>query len=89
MIAGQVALSSNTAVEDSPRDATVISNAVKEGEAKGLNQTLISISFKAQIEASKVVQYSLLVDLHRHGARSNQSRHHRPARTGSDPNRNY
>jgi chorismate mutase len=64
-IAEQVALAkwdSHAAVEDAPREAQVITSAVKEGELKGLDRTFVSNFLRAQIEASKVIQYSLLAD---------------------------
>lgn len=65
LIAGQVALAkwdSGAAVEDVPREAQVIRNAVRDGDSKGLDPTSLSNFFKAQIEANKVIQYSLLAD---------------------------
>ncbi len=70
-IAEQVALSkwdSGTAVEDAPREAQVIAGAVKAAESKGLDSAAVSSFFKAQIEANKIVQYSLLADWRRAGA---------------------
>jgi len=69
-IAEQVALSkwdSGTAVEDASREAQVIVGAVKAGDEKGIDSTSITRFFKAQIEANKVVQYSLLADWRRAG----------------------
>jgi chorismate mutase len=69
-IAEQVALAkwdSHAAVEDAPREAQVIMSAVKDGELKDLDRTFVSNFFRAQIEANKVVQYSLLADWHRVG----------------------
>jgi chorismate mutase len=69
-IAEQVALSkwdSGAAVEDAPREAQVIQGAVQDGKAKGVDETAVSSFFKAQIEANKVVQYSLLADWRRAG----------------------
>jgi chorismate mutase len=69
-IAQQVALAkwdSQAAVEDAPREAQVIMGAVKYGESRGLDQTFVSNFFRAQIEANKVVQYSLLADWNRAG----------------------
>src|SRR5215469_9750281 len=57
VIAEQVALAkwdSGTQVEDVPREAQVISDATKQGEARGLGQASVSDFFKAQIEASKL-----------------------------------
>lgn len=69
-IADQVALAkadSGAAVEDIARENQVIENAAKEGAAKGLEKDTISNFFKAQIEANKIVQYSLLNDWRRSG----------------------
>ncbi|MCU1258572.1 MAG: chorismate mutase [Bryobacterales bacterium] len=69
-IAEQVAFAkwdSHAAVEDAPREKQVIMAAVKYGESKGLDGTLVSKVFAAQIEANKLVQYSLLADWHRAG----------------------
>jgi chorismate mutase len=69
-IAEQVALAkwdSGAAVEDLPREAQVIMDAVREGDSKGLDPTSVSNFFKAQIEANKVMQYSLLADWRRSG----------------------
>lgn len=69
-IAEQVALAkwdSGTAVEDAPREAQVITGAVKMGESKGLDEASVSSFFRAQIEANKLVQYSLLADWRRAG----------------------
>jgi chorismate mutase len=70
-IATQVAFAkwdSGAPVEDEAREEQVIAAAVREGEAKGLNRTFVSQFFRAQIEANKLVQYSLLADWHRIGA---------------------
>jgi chorismate mutase len=56
-----------TPVEDAPREEQVIISAVKEGESKGLDGTFVSDFFRAQIEANKVVQYSLLSEWYRLG----------------------
>jgi chorismate mutase len=69
-IAEQVALAkwdSHAAVEDAPREAEVIMSAVNDGESKGLDQVFVSNFFRDQIEANKVVQYSLLAAWHRAG----------------------
>jgi chorismate mutase len=69
-IAEQVALAkwdSGAAVEDVPREAQVITGAVKMGESKGLDEASVSSFFGAQIEANKLVQYSLLADWRRAG----------------------
>jgi len=70
MIAEQVALAkwdSGAPVEDAPREAQVIHSAVEAGEARGLDEASVTAFFRAQIEANKVVQYSLLADWRRHG----------------------
>ena len=61
VIAEQVALAkwdSGTAVEDAPREAEVMTSAIRAGESRGLDQGLVSNFFRAQIEANKLVQYS-------------------------------
>jgi chorismate mutase len=70
LIAEQVALAkwdSGAAVEDVSREAQVITGAVRDGDSKGLDPTSVSNFFKAQIEANKVIQYSLLADWRRSG----------------------
>jgi chorismate mutase len=70
LIAEQVALAkwdSGATVEDPPREAQVIMAAVRDGVSRGLNPTSVSNFFKAQIEANKVIQYSLLADWRRSG----------------------
>jgi chorismate mutase len=69
-ITEQVALAkwdSGAAVEDVPREAQVITGAVKMGESKGLDEASVANVIRAQIEASKLVQYSLLADWRRAG----------------------
>jgi len=70
LLAEKVALAkwdSGAAVEDRPREAEVIQKAVKDGSAIGLDSTLVEAFFRAQIEANKLVQYSLLADWQRDG----------------------
>lgn len=70
VIAEQVALAkwdSGTPVEDVSREAQVILDAAKKGEARGLDRASVSDFFKAQIEANKLVQYSLLAEWRRVG----------------------
>jgi chorismate mutase len=70
LIAEQVALTkwdSGAAVEDLPREAQVIRAAVRDSDSTGLDPTLVSNFFKAQIEANKLIQYSLLADWRRSG----------------------
>jgi chorismate mutase len=70
-IAEEVALAkwdSGAPVEDEAREAQVISGAVKAAEARGLKADEVSRFFKAQIEANKEVQYSLLAEWRRAGS---------------------
>jgi chorismate mutase len=70
VIAEQVALAkwdSGTPVEDTSREAQVIASAIREGESRGLDQASVSNFFRAQIEANKLVQYSLLAEWRRVG----------------------
>jgi chorismate mutase len=69
-IAEQVALAkweSGMPVDDVPREERVIVSAVRAGESRGLDQTAVSNFFRAQIEANKLVQYSLLAEWRRVG----------------------
>jgi chorismate mutase len=69
-VAERVALAkwdSRVEVEDEAREAQVIHSAVQYGTSKGLNERLIVKIFTAQIEANKLVQYSLLADWRRNG----------------------
>ena len=56
-----------TAVEDPPREEHVIASAVTEGKTEGLDSAVVSRFFRAQIEANKVVQTSLLSTWHKAG----------------------
>jgi chorismate mutase len=56
-----------TAVEDPPREQHVIASAVSAGKTEGLDPAVVSRFFRAQIEANKVVQSSLLSTWHRAG----------------------
>jgi chorismate mutase len=56
-----------TAVEDQPREEHVIASAVSEGKTEGLDSAVVSRFFRAQIEANKVVQSSLLSTWHKAG----------------------
>jgi chorismate mutase len=58
---------SGTAVEDPSREEHVIATAVTEGKTEGLDPTVVSRFFRAQIEANKVVQSSLLSTWHKAG----------------------
>lgn len=55
-------------VEDAAREADVMTAAVKAGQSRGLDRDFVSNFFKAQIEANKLVQYSLLATWHRAGS---------------------
>jgi chorismate mutase len=55
-------------VEDTTREAEVITAAVKAGQSRGLDREFVSNFFRAQIEANKLVQYSLLASWHRAGS---------------------
>lgn len=64
-IAEQVALAkwdTGTPVEDAAREAQVIASATKAGESRGLDPASVSNFFRAQIEANKLLQYSLLAE---------------------------
>ena len=70
--ARQVALANWDArleVEDTAREAEVMKTAVTAGQSKGLDRDFVSNFFRAQIEANKLVQYSLLADWRRAGQR--------------------
>jgi len=70
VIAERVALAkwdSRVEVEDAAREAQVVHSAVQYGASKGLDERLIVKVVTAQIEANKLVQYSLLADWHRKG----------------------
>src|SRR5499427_6530695 len=70
LIAEQVALAkwdSGAPVEDASREDHVIGSATKAGESRGLDPTSVSNFFRAQIEANKLVQYSLLAEWRREG----------------------
>jgi chorismate mutase len=70
LIAEQIAFAkwdSGGAVEDLPREAQVITGAVKDGVSRKLDPTSVSNFFKAQIETNKTIQYSLLADWRRSG----------------------
>ena len=76
VIAEQVALAkwdNGMPVEDASREDHIISCATKAGLSRGLDPTSVSNFFRAQIEANKLVQYSLLADWHREGRASDHS----------------
>ena len=69
-LAEQIALAkwdSGTPVEDAAREAQVIASATKAGESRGLDPAWVSDFFRAQIEANKLIQYSLLAEWRRLG----------------------
>jgi chorismate mutase len=70
LIAEQVALAkwdSGVPVEDAPREAQVMLTVIQAGKSRGLDEAAVSNFFRAQIEASKPVQYALLADWPRVG----------------------
>lgn len=76
-IAKQVAFAkwdSGSPVEDTLRETQVIVSASNAGESKGLDKAFVASFFRAQIEANKLVQYSLLSDWRRLG----RAPHHLP-----------
>lgn len=69
-IAEQVALAkwdNGIPVEDASREDQVIVSAPKAGHSRGLDPTAVSNFLRAQIEATKLVQYSLLSEWRRVG----------------------
>jgi chorismate mutase len=58
---------SGSRVTDTAREEQVISSAIKEAEPYHLDRVLVTDFFMAQIEANKLVQFSLLADWHRAG----------------------
>lgn len=54
-------------VEDVAREAQAVHSAVQYGVSKGLDERFVARVFSAQIEANKLVQYSLIADWHRNG----------------------
>jgi len=70
LIAEQVALAkwdSGAPVEDASREDHVIVSVTKAGQSRGLDPTTVANFFRAQIEANKLVQYSLLAEWRRAG----------------------
>jgi chorismate mutase len=70
VIAEQIALAkwdSGAPVEDAHREAQVMVSATRAGESRGLDQATVSNFFRAQIEANKLIQYSLLAEWRRAG----------------------
>src|SRR5215469_17250929 len=69
-IAEQVALAkwdNGMPVEDASREDHVIGSATKTGQSRGLDPASVSNFFRAQIEANKLVRYSLLAEWRREG----------------------
>jgi chorismate mutase len=82
VIAQEVALAkwdSGTPVEDVSREAQVILDVTTKAEARGLDEASVAGFFKAQIEASKLVQYSSLAAWRRVGTAPN----HKPINLAS------
>jgi len=70
VIAEQVALAkwdNGMPVEDASREDDLIGNATKAGQSRGLDPTSVPNFFRPQIEANKLVQYSLLAEWRREG----------------------
>ena len=70
-VARQVAFAkwdSHRPVEDRQREDEVISAAVAQGEARGLDREFVARFFQAQIDANKFVQYALLSEWRRLGS---------------------
>jgi chorismate mutase len=68
--AEQVALAkwdSGAPVEDTAREAQIIASAIKAGKSRGLDEAEVSNFFRSQIEANKLIQYSLLAEWRRVG----------------------
>ena len=69
-LAQHVALSkwdSGAEVEDPIREAQVVSSAIKAAQVIGVDPASVNQFFRAQIEANKIIQYSLLSDWRRAG----------------------
>jgi chorismate mutase len=49
-------------VEDTAREAQIIASAIKAGKSRGLDEAEVSNFFRSQIEANKLIQYSLLAE---------------------------
>src|SRR5262245_55445106 len=61
----QVALAkwdNHSSITDAAREEQVVLNATREGVSYGLDRATVADFFRAQIEANKLVQSSLLVD---------------------------
>lgn len=70
LLAREVALfkwDNGTPVEDIAREQQVIETAARLASARGLDATFVANFFRAQIEANKTVQYSMVADWHRAG----------------------
>jgi chorismate mutase len=76
LIAEQVAFAKwdrGTPVEDASREAQVIASAMEAGASRGLDQAAVANFFRSQIEANKLVQYSLLAEWRRIGKAPNHA----------------
>jgi chorismate mutase len=60
-------LRARRARHDASREAQVIASAVKAGKPRGLEDAAVANFFRSQIEANKLVQYSLLAKWRRVG----------------------
>src|SRR5258708_33118290 len=60
-------MDTGTQVEDTTREAQVIASAIEAGESRALDQKVMSNFFRSQIEANRLVQYSLLAEWRRAG----------------------
>jgi chorismate mutase len=70
LMAEKVALAkweSGAAIEDAFREAQIIQSEVKDGDTMGLDSTQVEAFFRAQFEASKLLQYSFLAEWRREG----------------------
>jgi len=59
-------------VEDASREDHVIGSVAKAGQSRGLDPTSVSNFLRAQIEANKLLQYSLLAEWRREGRAPDQ-----------------
>jgi len=72
---------SGTAVEDAAREAQIIASTTKAAESRHLDAAWVSNFFRAQMEANKLVQYSLLAEWRRLGRAPDPSLRERPTRS--------
>ena len=70
LLARRVALAkwdSGAGVEDAAREERILQAVVKNGNALGLDSAQVGDFFRAQFEAGKLIQYSLLAEWRREG----------------------